>query len=222
MILAAGRGERLGPVTDHTPKPLLEIHGEPLIVHQLRWLHAAGITELVINLHHLGAQIESALGDGSAFEVTIRYSHEQSLLDTGGGIRHALPLLGDEPFVILNGDIWTDFEFDGLPSSLGGDLAHLVLTDTPPHRQAGDFDLLGDRVRRDGSRAMVYCGISVLSPALFDTTGAAPTEAVFSLRDLLFDAASQGRLGGQRFAGTWVDIGGPEQLEAVRYSTPQD
>ena len=218
MILAAGRGERLGPLTEHTPKPLLEIHGEPLIVHQLRWLKAAGITEVVINLHHLGAQIEAALGDGARFDVTIHYSHEPSLLDTGGGIQHALPLLGKAPFVVLNGDIWTDFEFSGLPVSLGTDLAHLVLTDMPPHRDAGDFDLQGDRVRRDGNRAMVYCGISVLHPALFD--GA--TDSAFSLRDLLFGAAGQDRLGGQRFAGTWVDIGGPDQLEAVRRATRQD
>jgi MurNAc alpha-1-phosphate uridylyltransferase len=218
MILAAGRGERLGPLTDHTPKPLLEIHGEPLIVHQLRWLKAAGITEVVINLHHLGAQIEAVLGDGARFDVTIRYSHEQSLLDTGGGIRQAQPLLGEAPFAILNGDIWTDFEFSGLPASLGADLAHLVLTDMPAHRDAGDFDLQGDRVRRDGDRAMVYCGISVLSPALFDATGKGPNEA-FSLRDLLFEAAAQNRLGGERFTGTWIDIGSPEQLEAVRLSS---
>lgn len=223
MILAAGRGERLGPLTDHTPKPLLEIHGEPLIVHQLRWLKAAGITELVINLHHLGAQIEATLGNGNAFGATVRYSRERSLLDTGGGIRHVLPMLGEEPFVILNGDIWTDFEFSGLPASLGTDLAHLVLTDTPVHRAAGDFDLQGDRVRRDGDRAMVYCGISVLSPALFE--GAAhesadgPTEGAFSLSDLLFDAAARNRLGGQRFAGTWIDIGSPDQLEAARNSS---
>jgi len=229
MILAAGRGERLRPLTDHTPKPLLEIHGKPLIVHQLHWLRAAGITELVINLHHLGDQIEAALGDGAAFDVTISYSHEQSLLDTGGGIRRALPLLGKEPFLILNGDIWTDFDFSVLPSSLGSDLAHLVLIDRPAHREVGDFDLQGDRVRRDGNREMVYPGISVLAPELFDESVEATT-GVFSLtRDLLFDVSRQGRVGGQRFTGTWFDIGSADQLTAARAShdtgrrqTPRD
>jgi MurNAc alpha-1-phosphate uridylyltransferase len=149
--------------------------------------------------------------------VNISYSHEQSLLDTGGGIRRALPMLGKEPFLILNGDIWTDFDFSVLPSSLGSDLAHLVLIDRPAHRELGDFDLQGDRVRRDGNREMVYPGISVLAPELFVELQV--TTSVFSLtRDLLFDVSRQGRVGGQRFAGTWFDIGSPDQLAAARAS----
>ena len=184
MILAAGRGERLRPLTDHTPKPLLPIAGAPLIAHQVRWLAQAGIRDVVINLHHLGDAIATALGDGGAFGVRIAYSREATLLETGGGIVKALPLLGDQPFVILNGDTWTDYPFAQLSRPLGNDLAHLVLTATPSNRTAGDFGLDGDRVTRATERPYVYCGISLLSTALFDGAPTGP----FSLRDLLFDA----------------------------------
>lgn len=212
MILAAGRGERLKPLTDTTPKPLLEIDGEPLIAHQLRWLVGAGVRQVVVNLHHLGPQIEAALGDGHRFGVSIRYSREDTLLETGGGIAKALPILGDAPFLLLNGDIWTDFSFAALPTHLNGDLAHLVLVDKPAHREVGDFDLVGGRVRRSGGRAMVYCGIALLTPGLF--AGAA--DGPFSLRDLLFAAADRDRIGGQGYSGLWIDIGSPERLAAAR------
>ena len=215
MILAAGRGERLRPLTDHTPKPLLPIAGLPLIVHQVGWLASAGVHDIVINLHHLGGQIEGCLGDGSQLGVSITYSREEALLDTGGGIARALPLFGGMPFVILNGDIWTDYPFGRLPSSLGDDLAHLVLTDTPAHRDAGDFGLAGNRVTRDFERPYVYCGISVLSHALFDEAPAAP----FSLRDLLFRAIEDRAVGGELWHGRWIDIGTPDQLESVRRIT---
>jgi MurNAc alpha-1-phosphate uridylyltransferase len=207
MILAAGRGERLRPLTDRTPKPLLPIAGEPLIVHQLRWLAAAGITEIVVNLHHLGEQISARLGDGSAFGVHIRYSVEGTLLETGGGIVKALPLLGPTPFAVLNGDIWTDYPFARLPSTLARALAHLVLVErrgTP-----GDFGLADGRVTRTSERPFTYCGIAVIAPALFD---AAPSGA-FSLRDLLFDAVAANRVSGEVWAGRWTDIGTPDQLE---------
>ncbi len=155
MILAAGRGERLRPLTDHTPKPLVAIAGQPLIVHQLRWLAAAGIRDIVINLHHLGEAIADALGDGAKLGVRIHYSREVTLLETGGGIVRALPLLGTGPFVILNGDMWTDYPFARLPTTLATDLAHLVLTPTPANRSEGDFGFDGDRVQR-GCRASVY------------------------------------------------------------------
>lgn len=215
MILAAGRGERLRPLTDHTPKPLLPIAGAPLIVHQVRWLAAAGIRDIVINLHHLGDAISAALGDGAAFGARIAYSRETTLLETGGGIVKALPLLGNEPFVILNGDTWTDYPFAQLLRPLGNDLAHLILTRTPPNRPVGDFGLEGDRVTRKEDRSFVYCGISLLSTALFD---AAPT-GPFSLRDLLFDAITKDRVGGELWSGRWIDIGTPDQLEAVRRIT---
>jgi len=216
MILAAGRGERLRPLTDHTPKPLVPIGTEPLIVHQIRWLAAAGIRDIVINLHHLGEQIEQRLGDGNALGVTIRYSHEPTLLDTGGGIVQALPLLGAAPFVVLNGDIWTDYPFSRLTRILGGDLAHLVLTETPANRSEGDFGLLGDRVTRGAGRPYTYCGMALITPALFDAAPPAP----FSLRLLFFDAIMRGRIGGELWSGHWTDIGTPDQLDAVRRQTP--
>ena len=216
MILAAGRGERLRPLTDRTPKPLLPIGALPLIVHQVQWFAAAGIHDIVINLHHLGEQIEQCLGDGKALGVTIRYSREATLLETGGGIQRALPLLGDQPFVILNGDIWTDYPLGRLPTTLGGDLAHLVLTPTPANRQEGDFGLSGDRVTRGAERPYTYCGIALIAPALFDAAPPAP----FSLRVLFFKAIAQGRIRGEVWTGQWSDIGTPDQLDAVRRQTP--
>jgi len=217
MILAAGRGERLRPLTDRVPKPLLPIAGEPLIVHQIRWLERVGIRDIVINLYHLGDAIEKALGDGSDLRVKIAYSREHERLETGGGVRAALPLLGDAPFALLNADIWTDYDFSALPRELlADDLAHVVLTARPSHRPTGDFDLAGDRVTRpDGDRPLVYCGIAVLTPRLFDGAPDGP----FSLRELYFRASAQGRLAGERFAGRWIDIGNPEQLRAVRRLT---
>jgi N-acetyl-alpha-D-muramate 1-phosphate uridylyltransferase len=210
MILAAGRGERLRPLTDRVPKPLLPIAGEPLIAHQLRWLARAGIRDVVINLHHLGDAIAASLGDGAPFGVRIAYSRETTRLETGGGIVKALPLLGTEPFLVLNGDIWTDFPFEHLQLA-HGDLAHLVLVEKPTHRSEGDFGLIGDRVTRT-QRSHVYCGISILHPSLLDAAPAGP----FSLRDLLFDAADAGRVGGETWSGRWIDIGSPDQLDAVR------
>lgn len=217
MLLAAGRGERLRPLTDRVPKPLIPIAGEPLIVHQIRWLERAGIRDLVINLHHLGDDIERALGSGADFRVRIRYSREETLLETGGGIVRALPLLGAASFVVLNGDIWTDYDFRTLPTTLApDDLAHLVLTPTPPHRTEGDFALAGNRVvRPEGARPLVYCGIALLDPRLFS---GAP-EGPFSLRDLFFSACAAGRVHGERFTGTWTDIGSHAQLKAVRRLT---
>jgi MurNAc alpha-1-phosphate uridylyltransferase len=213
MILAAGRGERLRPLTDRTPKPLLQIRGEPLIVHQLRWLAAAGIRDVVINLRHLGEQISARLGDGSAFGVRIRYSVETAPLETGGGIRQALPLLGATPFAIVNGDIWTDYPFDRLPTTLGGALAHLVLA--PRDQGSGDFGLEQGRVTRDAERPYTYCGIAVIAPELFDAAPPAP----FSLRELLFTAVAAGRVSGEAWCGRWTDIGTPAQLAALREST---
>ena len=215
MILAAGRGERLRPLTDHTPKPLLPIAGVPLIVHQVQWLQRAGIRDIVINLHHLGELIEATLGPGHDLGVSITYSHEKTLLETGGGIVQALPLLGAAPFLILNGDIWTDYPFERLTDSthsLGNDLARLVLTQTPAHRSGGDFGLDGERVTRDTERPYTYCGVSVLAPELFRN---AP-RGRFSLRDLLFDSIARDRVRGELFQGRWTDIGTPDQLEFVR------
>ena len=216
MILAAGRGERLRPLTERVPKPLLVVGGEPLIVHQVRWLHRAGIREIVINLHHLGEQIKRALGNGDDFGVRIRYSHEPEILDTGGGIRNALAHLAPDPFVILNGDVWTNYRFERLLRIHPGD-GHLVLTPTPPHKDKADFHVEPGtdplRVRRGSSGDdLTYCGIAVLNPALFDGSPEGP----FPLTDLLFPAAAEGRLSGEIFAGAWIDIGTHDQLKEAR------
>ena len=214
MILAAGRGERLRPLTERVPKPLIPIGSEPLIVHQLRWLHRAGIREVVINLHHLGGDIERTLGAGNDLGVRIRYSVEERLLDTGGGIKNALPLLGDEPFVLLNGDIWTSYRFANLVG-LRPRLAHLVLTPKPPEKTGADFHLAGGRVRRGAADDLTYCGIAVVNKALFADTPDGP----FSLTQPLFEAAANGDLEGEVFDGAWIDIGTPDQLKRVRRLT---
>ena len=221
MILAAGRGERLRPLTDRQPKPLLPIAGAPLIVHQLRWLRRVGAHEVVVNTHHLAAQIEERLGTGTEFGMRLRISREAELLDTGGGIRQALPWLAPGPFLLLNGDIWTDYAFAALasratpPNESAGTLGHLVLTPTPPHLSHSDFHLdEAGRVRREpaANNDLTYCGIAQLTTALF----AAAAEGPFSLRELYFAAAAAGRLTGERFAGTWIDIGTPGQLARAR------
>lgn len=211
MILAAGRGERLRPLTDTLPKPLAPVGGVPLLELQLGWLQSAGVTRVVINLHHLGEQIEALIGDGSRFGLKIEYSREPTLLETGGGIVKALPLLGTAPFLLVNGDIYTDFPLARLMRPLAeGDDAHLLLTPRPSQRERGDFDAVGGRVTRRGDD-FVYCGISVLHPRLFE----GQVERAFSLRDLFFDAVARGRVAGTVWQGFWSDIGSAEQLAAV-------
>lgn len=208
MILAAGRGERLRPLTDFTPKPLLDAGGRPLIVHHLEALRAAGIREVVINLAHLGEKICAALGDGSAFGLTIAYSREpEGALETGGGILQALSLLGKGPFVVVNGDVWTNYPFSRLPVSPPG-LAHLVLVDNPPQHPEGDFALLGERVMSNGTPLLTFSGISVLRPELF--AQCAPGR--FPLTPLLRQAMAQGQVSGEHYGGAWFDIGTPQRL----------
>lgn len=211
MILAAGKGERLRPLTLHTPKPLVRAGGVPLIEYHVRALAAAGFRELVINHAWLGAQIEAYLGDGARFGVRIAYSAEGEPLETGGGIHRALPLLGDEPFLLVNGDIWTDYAFAGLRRPLAG-LAHLVLVDNPAHHPEGDFCLEAGRVDARGERpGLTYSGIAVLDPALF--AGCRP--GAFKLAPLLLAAMAEGRVGGEHFRGRWVDVGTHERLAEV-------
>ena len=218
MILAAGRGERLRPLTERIPKPLIPIAGEPLIVHQLRWLHRAGIRDVVINLHRLGEAIERALGTGADLGVRIRYSHEPDLLDTGGGIKRALPRLAPEPFLVLNGDIWTNYPFRDL-TEVRPAKAHLVLTSTPAYKDEADFHLDttdgSALVRRSARNDLTYCGIAVLAASLFDHTPDGP----FSLTDPLFKAAARGEVSGEIFDGTWIDIGTPAELKRARRLT---
>jgi len=212
MILAAGKGERMRPLTLSLPKPLIEVNGRPLIEHHIRALAAAGITELVINHAWLGAQLEAALGDGSQLGVTIRFSAEGEPLETGGGIFRALPLLGSAPFVLVNGDIRTDFAF-GTLALPAGRLAHLMLVDNPPHHPAGDFGLVDGRITQDAPEKLTYSGITVLHPQLF----AERTAGAFKLVDVLRPAIAAGQVSGQRLDGRWVDVGTLERLaEAER------
>ena len=210
FILAAGRGERMRPLTDHTPKPLLQAGGKPLIVWHLERLAAAGFREIVINHAHLGEQIEAALGDGSAWGLNIRYSPEPpGALETAGGIANALPLLGDAPFLVVNGDIYCDWDFTKA-SQLIDRPAHLVMVANPAHHSGGDFALDGERVVfAQGGQTLTYAGIAVFSPAFFADV---PHGTVMKLRPLLDAAIAAGTLGGERHAGRWVDVGTPQRL----------
>ena len=211
MILAAGKGERLRPLTLHTPKPLVRAGGVPLIEYHLRALQVAGFTDVVINHAWLGQQIEDYLGDGQRLGLNIRYSPEGDPLETGGGIFRALPLLGDEPFLVVNGDIWTNCDFTALNAPIKG-LAHLVLVDNPLHHPAGDFALVGGEVRDDASLPrLTYSGIAVLHPQLF----AGCSDGAFKLAPLLRDAMAKGLVTGEHFTGRWVDVGTHERLAEV-------
>ncbi|MBC3455217.1 N-acetylmuramate alpha-1-phosphate uridylyltransferase MurU [Pseudomonas mosselii] len=212
MILAAGKGERMRPLTLHTPKPLVPAAGKPLIEYHLEALARAGIREVVINHAWLGQQIEDHLGDGSRFGLRIRYSPEGEPLETGGGIFKALPLLGDAPFLLVNGDVWTDYDFTGLNAPLQG-LAHLVLVDNPGHHGRGDFRLADGQVS-DGDDApgtLTFSGISVLDPVLFE--GCQP--GAFKLAPLLRKAMADGRVSGEHYRGHWIDVGTLERLADV-------
>jgi MurNAc alpha-1-phosphate uridylyltransferase len=243
MILAAGRGERMRPLTDHTPKPLLEVGGKPLIVWHIERLVEAGITLLVVNHAHLGAQIEAALGDGSRFGARIRYSAENAALETAGGIANALPLLlpsyagGGEPargptegegapFAVVNGDIYCDYDFSRLHEQAARlqanhDLAHLVLVDNPPHHPKGDFCLEGNRIKPSGPRSSIP---DPESPILTFSGIGIYHPALFShiphghiapLAPLLREQIAQGKISGEHHAGVWVDVGTPQRLNEL-------
>jgi MurNAc alpha-1-phosphate uridylyltransferase len=208
MILAAGLGTRMRPLTDHCPKPLLPAGCKPLIVHHLERLSAAGITEVVINVSYRADQVIKALGDGGSLGVSIAWSREESPLETGGGIHHALPLLGESPFLLINGDIWCDLNPADLPT-LDKDLAHLVLVDNPDHHPRGDFHLdKQGRIDERGEPRLTFAGISLIDPRLV----ADQAPGSFALAPLLRRAMAAGRVGGQRHDGCWVDVGTPERL----------
>ena len=215
MILAAGRGERMRPLTDTTPKPLLQVGGRPLIVWTIEALVKAGFREIVINVSHLGDQIESALGSGEGWNAAIRYSREAEPLETAGGIATALQLLGAAPFIVVNADIYADFDFTRLRTALphcGETLAHLVLVDNPEHHPAGDFVLNGARISSAGSPRYTFSGIGAYRPALFD--GIAPHTRA-QLAALLRPQIDGGRVTGEHYAGRWSDVGTPERLAAI-------
>ncbi len=214
MILAAGRGVRMRPLTDSVPKSLLALGGKPLIVWHLEKLARSGFTEAVINHAHLGHMIEAALGDGSRFGLSIRYSREQEALETAGGIARALPLLGKEPFAVINADIYSDYDYAALPRlQLGDALAHLVLVDNPAQHPRGDFALAAGCVRESGEHMLTFSGIGVYAPRLF---GGIPPGAKVALAPLLRKAMAAERVSGEYFAGRWHDIGTSERLQALQ------
>jgi len=213
MILAAGRGERMRPLTDVTPKPLLKVGGKALIVWHIERLARAGITDLVINHAHLGVQIEQALGNGSQFGATISYSDEGIALETAGGIAFALHLLGEQPFAVVNGDIFCDYDCSRLHACAEslqriGDSAHLVMVDNPPQHPHGDFGLHGGRVSETPPK-FTFSGIGVYRPALFAQI-ACGTKA--PLAPLLHAQIALGKVSGEHHQGLWVDVGTPERL----------
>ncbi|MBS4721463.1 nucleotidyltransferase family protein [Aeromonas caviae] len=210
MILAAGRGERMRPLTDLLPKPLLAAGGKPLIVHHIEKLKAAGVTTLVINHAWLGHKLVAALGDGSALGVSIHWSAEESALETAGGIVQALPLLGREPFLVINGDTWLDLDYRALVSPpLGDDLAHLWLVPNPPQHPQGDFSLQAGRVL--DTPALTFSGVGLYHPAAF----AGLPSGARKLAPLLRDWMAQGRVGGSLLAGEWRDIGTVDRLREL-------
>ena len=224
LVFAAGLGERMRPLTDHTPKPLLPVGGKPLIVWHLEKLAAIGIRDVVINTSWLAEQFPARLGDGTDFGLRLHFLHEGPVpLETGGGMWNALPHFGDAPFLAINGDVWCDFDLSRLPREPSG-FAHLVLVDNPPHNPAGDFALAGEgRVHSDGAVKSTFSGIGLYRPALFDgwrdvighAAGADEVPPRFQLAPLLRAAMSRGQVTGEHHAGRWTDVGTPQRLATL-------
>lgn len=218
MILAAGRGERLRPLTDTCPKPLLDVGGKALIAWHIERLARVGVCDLVINIAHLGEQIPKYLGTGASFGVNIAYSHEkQGALETAGGIATALNLLGDAPFLLVNGDVWTDYDFAKLKAhDLGEKMAHLVLVDNPEHHPSGDFVLRQDgflQAKTAQDHTLTFAGLSKCSPILFADL---PKNQAAKLAPLLLAAMAKQHISGEHFCGRWLDVGTPERLAQAR------
>lgn len=214
MLLAAGRGERMRPFTLTTPKPLVPVGETTLIDHALKQLKLAGFRDVVINVHHLGEKIIAHCGDGSQFGLSIQYSIEETLLDTGGGIYRALPLLGDAPFLVLSADVWTDFPLHTLrQEKISG--AHLVFVDNPSFHPQGDYSLGRDgSVHFDGEKKYTYANVAVLHPFLFDGF----TEGAFRLSQVFHRAISENKMTGEHYAGAWYNVGTPDELRCLRES----
>ena len=219
MILAAGRGARMRPLTDTLPKPLQTVDGRPLIGWVLQKLARSGFTDVVINHAHLGHMIEATLGDGSRYGVSIQYSPEAEALETAGGIRNALPLLGEAPFLVVNGDVFCDYDF-ALASKIAASLlqqnllAHLVLINNPPHHLQGDFTLSKGKVANQGDPKLTFSGIGIYQPALFSSV---QPGSKAQLAPLLIAAMGESKVSGEHFLGYWEDVGTPERLEALRH-----
>lgn len=218
MILAAGHGTRMRPLTNHTPKPLLKVGGKPLIVWHIEKLKEAGFSEIMINIAWLGDQIPAELGNGNAYGVNIRYSDEQNegALETAGGIVKALDLLGDQPFLVTNSDIWCDYTLSTVNPLVEGNLAHLVLVDNPAHHPEGDFSLNQGQLSQEGGEKFTFSGIAYYQPALFKLLKDGIKQGLISkkqaLGPLLRSSMDNGLVSGEYFSGDWRDIGTPERL----------
>jgi MurNAc alpha-1-phosphate uridylyltransferase len=211
MILAAGRGERMRPLTDHVPKPLLQVGGKPLIVWHIERLASAGFKEIVINHAHLGEQIEQALGNGNQWAVSIQYSPEGIALETAGGIANALHLLGDAPFLVVNGDVFAEIDFSRLKLQAPS-LAHLVMVNNPPQHAQGDFALNHGKLNSEGENKLTFSGVGIYEPNLFaDIEKGQPAK----LAPILRAAMLEQQVSGEHYQGIWHDIGTPERLSAL-------
>ncbi len=218
MLLAAGLGKRLRPITNTTPKPMLEVAGKPLIEHHLVRLAKAGIQEVVINVHHLGEQIQEKLGDGARLGLKIRYSVETQLLETGGGIKKALPMLGDSPFLVASADTYLDFDLGRLPNKLpSGMLGLLVMTDNPAHHPKGDYASGDNSVLQIDGDLLTYTGTGILHPDLVRDV----PESVFMLRQVFDSAVRAGKFLGVEHDGYWCDVGTESRLKQLREKLDQ-
>lgn len=213
MILAAGRGKRMGALTEEMPKPLLCIKNKPLIVYQIEALRAAGVEELVINLGYLGHKIEAALGNGQAWGVRIQYSFEDPVLETGGGVAKALPLLGSDPFIVVSSDIYTNYPYKRLPQNPEG-LVHLVMVDNPPYHPRGDYALVDGKINKTGEALFNFGGIGVYRPELFSGC----PEGIFPLNLLYEKAIKEKQISGEYYQGLWHNIGTATQLADLNKS----
>lgn len=212
MLLAAGRGSRLRPLTDTIPKPIIDVAGKPLIVYTIERLRAAGITDIVINLAYKAEMIRQCLGDGSALGVNITYSPEpEGGLETGGGVFRALPLLGNEPFIVINADFYTDYPFEKLPKDPTG-LVHLVLVDNPPDVQEGDFAFYDEQLFHNKAPNYYFAGIGVYRPELFKDC----RPGIFSLTPMLRNAIYDHKATAEYYDGIWYEIGTPERYQALQ------
>lgn len=213
MILAAGRGERMRPLTDHIPKPLLEVAGKPLIIWHLEKLAKANFEEVIINHAHLGGMIEAYVGDGSRWNLKVTYSREGSPLETAGGIKKALPLIGDQPFLVVNADIYTDFNFATIKNrNLNDCKGHLVMVKNPKQHPDGDFFLQNNQIEREGKERLTFSGIAVYQPKIFEDINAEPVAKLAPILKKLIDAEC---ISGEAYQGLWFDIGTPERLNEV-------
>lgn len=211
MILAAGRGERLRPLTDELPKPLIKVAGKSLIEYHIENLAKAGIDEIIINTAWLAEKIHQQLGDGSKYGVNIRYSDEGSALETAGGIINALPLLGDEPFLVVNGDIWCDFDFSTMPALSEKTQAHLLLVNNPEHNAEGDFSLHDGLIRNSGDSMYTFSGIGLYRPDFFS----AQKKGIAPLAPIIRGKCEKDLVSGQHHGGRWTDVGTLQRLQQL-------